>query len=50
MRFETVAVHAGAEPDPATGAVLLWEMNGTTYVSSTIMNAGGTLWKVKGPR
>ena len=21
MRFETIAVHAGAEPDPATGAI-----------------------------
>jgi len=28
----------------------LWEMNGTSYVSSTMLNSGGTLWKVKGPR
>jgi predicted outer membrane repeat protein len=33
---------------PDTGAVLLWEMNGSTYVSSTMLNAGGTLWQIVG--
>ena len=33
---------------PATGAVLLWTMNGTSYASGTIVNAGGTLWQVAG--
>jgi hypothetical protein len=33
---------------PSTGAVLLWEMNGSTYVSGTILNAGGTEWQIVG--
>jgi len=33
---------------PDTGAVLLWEMNGSTYVGSTMLNAGGTLWQIVG--
>jgi len=30
--------------------VLLWEMNGATYVGSTLISTGGTLWKLKAPR
>jgi hypothetical protein len=33
---------------PTTGAVLLWEMNGSGLVSGTMLNAGGTLWQVVG--
>jgi hypothetical protein len=33
---------------PDTGAVLLWEMNGPVYVSSILLNAGGTSWKIVG--
>jgi hypothetical protein len=34
--------------DPSSGAVLLWEMNGSTYVRSTMLNTGGTLWQIVG--
>jgi len=33
---------------PTTSAVLLWEMNGSSYVSSTILNPGGTGWRIVG--
>lgn len=33
---------------PDTGAVLLWTMNGASYAGSTILNAGGTLWRLAG--
>jgi hypothetical protein len=33
---------------PDTGAVLLWRMNNSSYVSSTILNSGGTLWQIVG--
>jgi RHS repeat-associated protein len=33
---------------PDTNAVLLWEMNGPTYVNSYTVSAGGTLWQVVG--
>jgi hypothetical protein len=33
---------------PETGALLLWQMNGSNYVSSTLISPGGTLWQVAG--
>jgi glucose/arabinose dehydrogenase len=34
--------------DPQNGAVVLWQMDGPAYASSTLLNAGGTLWQVVG--
>jgi len=33
---------------PVSGAVLLWTMNGTEYIDSIFLNAGGTYWQVVG--
>ena len=38
-RFETLAVHAGAEPDPATGAVVPAIQMSTTFKQDGV---GGT--------
>jgi cystathionine beta-lyase/cystathionine gamma-synthase len=35
MRFDTLAIHAGQEPDPTTGAIMT-----PVYLSSTYVQAG----------
>src|SRR4051794_7775436 len=41
MDFETIAIHAGSEPDPATGAVVTPISLATTYRQSAVGEHGG---------
>ena len=36
VRFETLAIHAGQEPDPATGAVMTPIYQTSTYVQQGV--------------
>lgn len=41
MRFETAAIHAGQEPDPATGAVVVPIYQTSTYVQDSVSRHKG---------
>ncbi len=36
MRFETAAIHAGQDPDPATGAAVVPIYQTSTYVQDAV--------------